>query len=125
MAPVLQSNHILNLRTKHFNDSYYRKRDHIADDYEMIYKAPMFFTIAACKHVATLSLAITTSFMAYKYIAGIEIIDMSAEISLGYGPLMSSGFELIIFTAFFFLFNATILYACSKYPLRIYKKKNR
>lgn len=85
----------------------------------------MDFTIAACKHVATFSLAVTTSVMAYKYMSGIEIIDMSAEISLGYGPLMSDGFELAIFAACFFLFNATILYACSKYPLRIYKKKDR
>lgn len=125
MAPVLQGNNILNLRTKKFKDSYYRKRDHIADDYELIYKAPMDFTIAACKHVASSSLAIVTCCMAYKYLAGIEIIDMSAEITLGYGPLMSTGSELVIFAACFFLFNATILYACSKYPLRIYKKKNR
>lgn len=124
MAPVLQSN-IMNMRPRNFKDAYYRKRDHIADDYELVYKAPMDFTVAACKHVATTSLFITTSVMAYKYIAGFEVIDTTAEYTLGNGPFMSTGFELQIFAACFFLFNAIILYVCSIYPLRIYKKKDR
>lgn len=118
-------NNILNLRPKNFRESYYKKRDHISDEYQLIYKAPMDLTVAACKHVATASLAIVTTLMSYKYMAHIDILDANTEITFNVGTLMSSGFELLYFGGFFFLFNATILYACSKYPLRIYKHKNR
>lgn len=108
-----------------FREAYYKKRDHVSDDYQLIYKAPMELTVAGCKHVATASLAIIGAIMAYKYVANIPILDLTTEIEFGSGSLMSSGFELTIFAGAFFLFNATILYACSKYPLRIYKHKNR
>lgn len=85
----------------------------------------MDLTIAGCKHMASFSLASMGTFGIYKYLANVKIIDTTMEFTLGIGPFMSSGFELGIFVGAFLVFNVTLLYACSQYPLRIYKNNNR
>lgn len=122
---ALAYNGILNLKPKKYRESYYKKRDNISDDHQLIYKAPMDIYITGCKQVANFSLVSAGGCAIYKYFANMDIIDPTMELELGIGPFMSSGYELAVFAGAFLVFNVTILYACSKYPLRIYRNNNR
>lgn len=104
-------------------ESLYRKRDRLSDDFTLIYKAPMEHILSACKHVSSFSLTVIGSIVAFKYVNGIEIVEQQCEVS--YGALVSSGSDLIVFGIGFVAFNVMVLYSVSKYPLRIYKQKNK
>lgn len=111
-------------RQRLHRESYYRRRDHIADDYNLVYRAPMELTIAGCKHLASVSLAVAGACVAFQVAANEAIVD-TANLQLAFGPLMSESDDLLWFSAAFVAFNVSLLVACRSYPLRIYRKQNR
>lgn len=122
-GPV-QSNKMLNLKKPTLKDAFYRRRDNISDDFQLIYRAPMVYTIAACKHFATFSLTFAGLTAAYKYANNMAIIEMT-NLEFGFGPIMSEGNEMLGFGVGFLLLNITLLVACAKFPLRIYRHKSK
>lgn len=120
----MQSNKMLNLKRPTLKDAFYRRRDNISEDFQLIYKAPMIYTIASCKHLATSSLLLTGLAAAYKYANNMAIIEVES-IEFGFGPFLSEGNEMVAFGFAFVLLNITLLVACAKYPLRIYRQKSK
>lgn len=119
-TPIRQD--IFNIGKRMKNEDFYKKRDKVQPTYELIYRAPFEYLTALCKHVPTFSLTSASSLLAYKYYAGIEILDTSGQFVVG--PAMADGSELIGFAVAFYVFNILLLYGTTKYPLRIYKLKN-
>lgn len=108
-----------------FRESYFKRRDHIADEYALVYRAaPMEFTIAGCKHLASSSLLTSAGVVAYKLATNQAIVD-TANLQVAFGPLQSEADELLWFGAAFVGFNVAMLCACNRFPLRIYRRENR
>lgn len=105
------------------NELYYKKLDKIEPTFELVYRAPFEYLTALCKHVPTFSLISVSSIIAYKYIAGIDIIEANSQIA--FGPTMADGWELVVTYVAFYIFNIILVYGVTKYPLRIYKSKNQ
>lgn len=105
-------------------EAYFRRRDHITDEYKLVYKAPMELVIAGCKHLSTFSLAVAAALVSYKYATEEQLSDVMANKQIVFGPLMSDADELLWFGVAFVVFNVAILAACDRVPLRIYRKQN-
>lgn len=116
---------MLNLKRPTQKDAFYRRRDNISEDFQLIYKAPMIYTIASCKHFASFSLTFAGLAAAYKYANNMEIIGQVESLEFGFGPVMSGGNEMLGFGIAFFILNITLLFACAKFPLRIYRHKSK
>lgn len=105
------------------NEQYYKKLDKIEPTYELIYRAPFPYLTALCRHVPTFNLISVSSLIAYKLAAGIDVIDTTAQVSMG--PTLTEGWELTAFLVLFYVINLGMAYIVTKYPLRIYKLKNQ
>ncbi len=105
------------------NEIRLKQLDKIEPTYELIYCAPFEYLSAFCRHVPTFSLIVASSLIAWKWASGIEIIQSTAQITMG--PTMTDGNELIVFAVAFYIFNIGLAYFVTKYPLRIYKAKNQ
>lgn len=105
------------------SEPYYKKLDKIDPTYELIYRAPFEYLTAFSKHVPTFNVVVMSSIFAYKYAAGIEIIDTTTPFTIG--PTMSDGAELYAMAVAFYVINIALAYAVTKYPLRIYKLKKQ
>lgn len=105
------------------NEQYYKKLDKVEPTCELIYRAPFEYLTALCKHVPAFNLISVSSLIAYKYAAGIDIIDATAQYTVG--PTMAEGGELIGIVVAFYVMNLGLAYGVTKYPLRIYKLKNQ
>lgn len=84
----------------------------------------MIYTVASCKHFATFSLTFTGLAAAYKYFNNMAIVEVDS-LEFGLGPIMSEGNEMLGFGIAFILLNITLLVACAKFPLRIYRNKSK
>lgn len=105
------------------NEQYYKKLDKIDPTYTLIYRAPFEYLTALCKHVTSFNLVTVSSLLAYQFVSGVTIVDTSVPFTLG--PSTADTEQLIGFVVAFYVFNLTLAYAVTRYPLRIYKLKNR
>lgn len=106
-----------------FREAYFRRRDHIADDYDLIYKTSLELVVAGSKHLSTFSLSVVTALLGYRYVTEEKLVDL-ADKTFEFGPIMSDADDLMWFGVAFVVFNVSILAACDRVPLRIYRKKN-
>lgn len=105
------------------NEEYYKKLDGVETKYELIYRAPFEHTVAFVKHISMFTVVLYSSIISYKLLTGQDVIEENSVITLG--PAMSDGVELPIMLGLFFVINFMLLYVTFKYPLRIYKFKNK
>lgn len=101
------------------NEQQYKKTDKIDPKFELIYKAPFEYLSAFSKHVPTFSLLTISSLILHKLASGMNVIEPDAQLVLG--PFMSDGTDLIGLSVAFYVMNLGLVYAVTKYPLRIYK----
>ncbi|KAJ6643119.1 hypothetical protein Bhyg_08075 [Pseudolycoriella hygida] len=105
------------------NENYYKKLDNVEPSYELIYRAPFEYLIPMCRHVPSFLLISVSCGFAYQFITGSQIFDENAEFMTG--PIVASSGEMMGFTVAFYISNLILIYGVTKYPLRIYKFKNR
>ena len=106
---------------KNIKELKFRSRDQIPRQYDLIYRAPMEYYVALCKHTSAFTLSVVAITCVIKYMYNIALIDLDMELNLSFKNLSASGIELAGFVVGFLLFNLLILYTCNKFPLRIYK----
>lgn len=114
---------IFNIGKRMRNEDHFKQRDKVEKTYELIYCAPFDYLTSMCKHVPAFTLVSVSTIIACKIAAGMEVIDPSTQFILG--PTIAEGGDLIGFAVAFYIFNITLWYGVTKYPLRIYKLKNK
>lgn len=108
---------------KNLREEKFKKIDQIAENYTLIYKAPMENYLMFCKNFTMFSFVAIGSLAIYKYWNDIKYVDMDYEMT--FHSLTTSENEIIGFIVGFFVFNIVIRIMLNKYPLRIYQNNTK
>lgn len=115
MSPVR-----LNIKPRNFKEETYRTKDKVAENFQLIYRAPMESYFSFTKHFTTFSLGCISTLMLYRYLAGLHLIDVPADFT-GFGGLEATESEMWFFLAGFTVVTVFIRGFVNRFPLRIYK----
>lgn len=109
----------------------YKLKDKMSEQFQLIYRAPMENYLKSCKFVSNGSLLVVGSLLAMSACStfGLDLSlfgsELTKPIPVNYGSLVTSEAEIVILALGFLAINVLIRLMISKYPLRIYKNKNK
>lgn len=105
-------------------EAFYQHRDKVDKEFQLIYKAPMEYYVAVSKHFATFSMTVFGALLAVSFGSNLSLFNWTTEYKFSELITVSS-MESFGFGIALFAFNFLIIFGSWKYPLRIYKNKNR